>query len=1083
MASMDPETRATYAEARVQELEADLKKAQAERDISKVVNYDRIVNLLAQNRERESQRTVFHCWYDELPRKSAQETAPRRPLDTPAKGTAGGLLGSPSPLAAVASDGEPRRDVLLKRVRQELLEICSALRNCAGDGLPTGRTSSALAGAHAKARTTSSVHFVGDTRTKSEEEIANFGEGEGASRRASARASLTPPGAAVAVKHGSITGLMKSGSQKMDVDADHTGKQDGDAAPEEQRRLSEVLDLGEDLVWDDRSDSDLEEEPKPKSELRQREHRGGVSAEAYGAHNQRRAAYIPPSCPKTLEQKDKLLESLEKNVLFRELEKDALSAVVEAMPVENTPAGSQVCQQGEEGDCLYVILSGSVNCYIEAPGDVPPASGLPAGKFVRLMPNERGCSFGELAMLWSIPRTVSVWAKEACELAKLSRDVYQNLVQRWAMRQREQRDECLRKVKMFETMADEQLALIGDALEKRSFEKDKAIINQGEEGTEFFIVLKGECAAMVHTGKRASRTDVQEHRRYSPGDLFGERALIQKTVRGASVIAMTSRVEVLCLSRAKFDRLLGSFGMLQQSLYNTDPRKEIADFYRPGDSMGPAGVHRESGAPIPGSPEETLWFAVYRPTSRDAIAKMLAGIAVGKGLNVKGKSSKKNRMSGFVPFLQISDNAHRKMIEESPPDTRFKLYYTSQEARASCIPKLTEVMSLDYKQVRGDGGPLHIQDRSIHFDDQYVELSQVWGIDVPEAVLTEAYIQQQDITHLLGWETGRKSEPAFMDMNLHAVRRPDVEPLVVLYQMDQSNPMNPHGLLIAYAERQVKPVVSDFDTFTIGSQGMEYDPLTKEQAALAMWSLEQTEALYRSPGTRSWTSRWLEVLKQAADNGFHPDLPKYGFGDATSYSLIGEVVQATRATGAVRHGAECFNFYFPQELDEDYLVVWPGFPDKPWEYKDESELREWLLERITEGYSFPLNPVWTIRDDGWWEVYEKLRESQKAQSVLRSWYPPDSGITEKMEAIHEEYPNGFEMAAAEPTGSFCSPRATVMGDAEGCENAEFLFEKMRNHGKLNRLKTVAMRTLTGLRAASRLTTLGSQANIESLESN
>ena len=40
------------------------------------------------------------------------------------------------------------------------------------------------------------------------------------------------------------------------------------------------------------------------------------------------------------------------------------------------------------------------------------------------------------------------------------------------------------------------------------------------------------------------------------------------------------------------------------------------------------------------SPPPRPRFAVYRPTSRDAIAKMLSGIAVGKGLNVKGKSAK-----------------------------------------------------------------------------------------------------------------------------------------------------------------------------------------------------------------------------------------------------------------------------------------------------------------------------------------------------------------------------------------------------------------------------------------------------------
>ena len=33
--------------------------------------------------------------------------------------------------------------------------------------------------------------------------------------------------------------------------------------------------------------------------------------------------------------------------------------------------------------------------------------------------------------------------------------------------------------------------------------------------------------------------------------------------------------------------------------------------------------------------------------------------------------------------------------------------------------------------------------------------------------------------------------------------------------------------------------------------------------------------------------------------------------------------------GAVRHGAECFNFYFPQELDPDFLIVWDGFANEP----------------------------------------------------------------------------------------------------------------------------------------------------------
>ena len=33
-------------------------------------------------------------------------------------------------------------------------------------------------------------------------------------------------------------------------------------------------------------------------------------------------------------------------------------------------------------------------------------------------------------------------------------------------------------------------------------------------------------------------------------------------------------------------------------------------------------------------------------------------------------------------------------------------------------------------------------------------------------------------------------------------------------------------------------------------------------------------------------------------------------------------VHSTVACGAVRHGAECFNYYFPQEMDDEFLVIW-----------------------------------------------------------------------------------------------------------------------------------------------------------------
>ena len=57
------------------------------------------------------------------------------------------------------------------------------------------------------------------------------------------------------------------------------------------------------------------------------------------------------------------------------------------------------------------------------------------------------------------------------------------------------------------------------------------------------------------------------------------------------------------------------------------------------------------------------------------------GTATGKGLNVKGKSAVTGPLSGFVPFLQISEEAHKALVTLSPPDARTRIFYRSADLR------------------------------------------------------------------------------------------------------------------------------------------------------------------------------------------------------------------------------------------------------------------------------------------------------------------------------------------------------------------------------------------------------------------
>lgn len=125
--------------------------------------------------------------------------------------------------------------------------------------------------------------------------------------------------------------------------------------------------------------------------------------------------------------------------------------------------------------------------------------------------------------------------------------------------------------------------------------------------------------------------------------------------------------------------------------------------------------------------------------------------------------------------------------------------------------------------------------------------------------------------------------------------------------------------------------------------------------------------------------------------------------------MIQGVVEATRETGAIRHGAECFNYIFPQELDEAYLVVWHGFEDKAWEYLDEDELRDFLIERAAEGWLFPLNPIWVIRDEEWWSVYEALLKTEAGAKYIQHYFGLCDGVdqSKRLADIHKTYEDGF----------------------------------------------------------------------------
>ena len=91
-----------------------------------------------------------------------------------------------------------------------------------------------------------------------------------------------------------------------------------------------------------------------------------------------------------------------------------------------------------------------------------------------------GESFGELALLYNVPRAASIQAKNECTLFALDRECFNHIVKDSARKKREQYDEVLNKVDLLKDMDPYERGQIADALKTENFSKSEYVVRQGE---------------------------------------------------------------------------------------------------------------------------------------------------------------------------------------------------------------------------------------------------------------------------------------------------------------------------------------------------------------------------------------------------------------------------------------------------------------------------------------------------------------------------------------------------------------------------------------------------------------------------
>mmetsp|Transcript_58012 Transcript_58012/g.123237 ORF Transcript_58012/g.123237 Transcript_58012/m.123237 type:complete len:373 (-) Transcript_58012:520-1638(-) len=248
----------------------------------------------------------------------------------------------------------------------------------------------------------------------------------------------------------------------------------------------------------------------------------------------------------------KILKTNEKmQVLSGHLGDAALNDIVNAFQDVKKSKGEEVIRQGEEGDCLYIIKSGIVDVFVARPG---PDGKLPAGCGPKVVSLESGAMFGELALMYSAPRAASVCiASPSCELWQLDREPFKMLLAQSNQNQYTLYEGWLSDVALLKSLNRYELSRLSELLESTLFDTGEEIITQGEPGDKFYILEDGTCAAYM-TGTQGERK-VAEYT--SPGEYFGEVALLTSEPRKATIRATGEGCTVLSLSQEDFMLILG----------------------------------------------------------------------------------------------------------------------------------------------------------------------------------------------------------------------------------------------------------------------------------------------------------------------------------------------------------------------------------------------------------------------------------------------------------------------------------------------------------------------------------------------
>ncbi|EFN81960.1 cAMP-dependent protein kinase type II regulatory subunit [Harpegnathos saltator] len=278
-------------------------------------------------------------------------------------------------------------------------------------------------------------------------------------------------------------------------------------------------------------DESVDEEP-PVGRFATR--RKSVFAETYNPEEDEEDDGFKMVHPKSDEQRQRLSESVKNILLFRALDEEQMADVLDAMFEKTIQPGEFIIRQGDDGDNFYVIERGKFEVYVKDPTGVDT--------LIHTYDN-RG-AFGELALLYNMPRAATVKAITPGTLWAMDRQTFRRILLKSAYKKRKMYEDLINK--SYERMN------LADALVPKQYSDGDQIIRQGDTADGMYFVEDGIVRITI-LGENGREIEIN---RVPAGGYLGELALVTHKPRAASAYAVGD-VKLAFLDVEAFERLLG----------------------------------------------------------------------------------------------------------------------------------------------------------------------------------------------------------------------------------------------------------------------------------------------------------------------------------------------------------------------------------------------------------------------------------------------------------------------------------------------------------------------------------------------